>query len=290
MSDQPKLETEQRGSEAYREQLKKLNALRAQFLHNWTQTDPQDQNIEAYLNEEPADFEKLGGFEILKNAVADLGNTDKEFGGDYVFAKLQKMQKLKPLNLEKHIEFFGSLFGDDRDGPYLDQTLQGINDNDIFRSSIAKLRGLVLFFKSDPKIIQQIKNRFNMQIGFRAAYDKFEIPKKLLNLLPKKEAKEVKKLTTEIEDVNSTDNVLKIEIQCGLIDKSVMLLQKEQRDKIAQTITLELEKRINESSQGKIVQKERQTRREDFERFMEEYPNPGVLIDILLKPYQSKQL
>jgi|GEM_PF-6342319 len=265
-------------TERFLEQLHILNRQRAEFLFVKTQYSPDE--IENYLNEEPEDFDELSNFTCLQEVLTELLHSDDEIS---VAAIIDKMPQRKEKDSEK-AKRFAENFSEELHNREWKNYLANPYGNDQFRAQIAKLKGLSLYLGRDAATLNKMRDRLNLWFAVYASYKKLKIPDKLFNLLPDGEKEELTIKTIDMladeHKHQQPDEVLRTHITIGSLPPTVMLQSLESRAKIAKILKLESEAFKN-TNPVMIADREKITK--DFDLLLAKYPNPGVIIDLLLE-------
>lgn len=267
-------------STEYLAQLRKLNKGRAQFIYHRTQQDPE--LIEAYLNHEPEEFEELGEFSTVQNAIQDLAENDQYIGAVGILEKLKgttKIHRKMPL----FVELFETLFLEDIHNAEWDPGLADPYEKDAYRGGVAKLKSLMLFIGANDEMIEGVKNRFKLSLCRMALMMDVNIPQVLLDQLPDREKQEFmmmvhESVTSKQQASKDTDATLRRLAKGGTIQDSVFMLGNEARKRIADILTASLQ----ESIAPQVLELNKKLKHE-LELLLQKYPDPGVIIDKLLK-------
>jgi hypothetical protein len=274
--------------EAFFEQLRELNKSRATFVAN--RTNMTAKQIEEYLNQEPEIFKNLAGSFAIEEALESLTH---EYTLGCIRA-IETMLKRSPRDRKKQKFYhtFQRLFNEEICNENWDSNLAEPAEDDRLRMCIAKLKALVLFLNRDTEVIEKIKTEFLLELATCGEEFNIQIPDQLIALLPDK----VKKVLGERIAKNAatkgmcsglnTDDRLRLYTTVGAIDQSTLeriaFLSKTEREKIAQTLQESLKQQMS-TKQKEDLDREQENDRLELVELLKKYPNPGVIIDLLLQ-------
>lgn len=267
-------------SSEYLAQLRKLNKDRAQFIYHRTQQDPE--LIEAYLNNEPEEFEEFGEFSTVQDALQDLSENDEYIGAAGILEKLKETVKIHR-KMPIFINLFETLFLEDIHNAEWDPGLADPYEKDAYRGAVAKLKSILLFIGANEEMVDAVKNRFKLSLCRMALMMDVNIPDVLLDQLPDREKMEFmmmvhESVTSKQKAAKDTDATLRRLTKGGTVQDAVFMLGSEARKRVADILTANPE----ESIPPKIRELNEKLRHE-LELLVQKYPDPGIIIDKLLK-------
>ncbi len=261
----------------FQKQLAELNHMRALFFAKRLNMDTPE-HFERYINKLPAEFDDLSQHFSVEWALIYLTEDDPVFGVVAI------IEGLKKENMDQNfIDKFEMLFSEESYFEEWDHTLADPYEHDELKSHIAKLRGLMVLFAMDANFIKVCKQRFRLALAVECAWFGIDIPNSLIELLSDEEKEE---LSFEIADAaemksmkKDPDELLRVLVKEGKVDQNVLLMRKDIRGKITDSFE---EAFIQDSK--KMAGKELQDHCTELHRLLMKYSDPGVIIDILLKP------
>lgn len=267
-------------STEYLAQLRKLNKDRAQFIYHRTQQDPE--LIEAYLNHEPEEFEEFGEFSTVQDALQDLAENDQYIGAAGVLEKLKETGKIHR-KMPLFIELFETLFLEDIHNDEWDPGLADPYEKDAYRGAVAKLKSMMLFIGANEEMVEAVKDRFKLSLCRMALLMDVNIPQVLIDQLPDREKQEFilmvhESITMKQQARKDTDATLRRLTKGGTIEESVFMLGSEARKQVADILTASLQESISPK-----VRELNEKLKHELEKLVQKYPDPGIIIDKLLK-------
>lgn len=267
-------ETSPENKELFRELLVKLNRERAKFLYHKTQQDPDD--IADYLNQEPATFEKLVQYWVVKDSVRLFVKLDPYIG---VLALHQNLKRLSDSHrkMPVFIELFKKLFIDeiDEDGNWI-RSETGSDGSDDFHADISLLRGIAMFSGNENRDMEGIKSRFLLALASSTVAQGMVVPPGIIIQMRDTEKREFEKMrradiSVEVDNSKDHNEELKKMVRQGVVGPEVLLLAHDAKKQM-----LKILKQVQTSKPN--------PEKNEINRLMMEYPRTGQILELLLTP------